>query len=79
MSKWKPIETAPKDGTHILLYWPQTGDYATFDGYRVEGARWLSEAECVGGRRYWEPHFISIAHEQVHLSAMTHWMPLNPP
>ena len=76
---WQPIETAPKDGSHILLFWPKTGHYPTHDGYHVEGARWLCKEECVGGRRYWDPHFVSISHEQLHFTGMTHWMPLPKP
>jgi hypothetical protein len=79
MNDWQPIETAPKDGTHIILFWPQSGRHPTRDGYRVEEARWFSKEECIGGCRYWEPAFVSIGHNAVHHIGMTHWMRLPKP
>jgi len=76
---WQPIETAPKDGSHILLFWPKTNEYPTGDGYRVEGARWYSKEECVGPTRYWEPSFVSISQTAHHFCGMTHWMPCPKP
>lgn len=65
MADWQPIETAPKDGTEILLFELQcydepyiaTGIWHRWDG----GERWLPAV--YGGARtdYFDP---------------THWMPL---
>lgn len=65
MEKWQTMETAPRDGTRILLWWktctsPSVGWY-TFDdfgeGFRCDGD------EC-------------IPHNQ---DDCTHWRPLPPP
>ena len=64
MNEWKPIETAPKDGTRILL---ATNDYV-FEGYwhqyspHCDGWWKVSDIENLGNTIY-----------------PTHWMPLPEP
>jgi hypothetical protein len=72
MSGWQPIETAPKDGTRILAYWPDIYGHSnscqveTWFGPRGVGYEddlcWQSPFEWGG----WG-------------SDPTHWMPLPPP
>jgi len=65
---WQPIETAPKDGTRVLVYpaWlgengiPQSGD-----------AHWSSFRRKSGGR--WESGAFPIQYQP------THWRPLPQP
>lgn len=67
---WQPIETAPKDGTHILVY----GDY--YGGSRRYVAFWEVAADIYGDQ--WscgapdEQGFYDYAEP-------THWQPLPPP
>lgn len=67
--EWQPIETAPKDGTPILLYWPgHRGHIATncfVARWNVLAEDWLSSGQPVWrGAGIYEP---------------THWMPLPEP
>ena len=69
MSAWQPIETAPKDGTWILVYEPHNYEpevhivrWAESDGW-PNGKTWLTE-EYGGGP---DGHSATDA---------THWMPL---
>lgn len=75
---WQPIETAPKDGTAVLVY----GDGA-FVGAPNTGVReWVQLTENYG--RWFEPNI--SAHEsddwldgRTVYSNLTHWMPLPAP
>ena len=63
--EWQPIETAPRDGTHVLIYVP---------GW-ING----SEARYLDDEGWWLANNDPTDHwgEQQH---PTHWMPLpNPP
>lgn len=68
MSEWQPIETAPKDGTHILLAW----SYKNGTPPRVSECFWRNDMPfsqdgvwwCFHGRMFAEP---------------THWQPLPTP
>ena len=68
--EWQPIETAPKDGTHILVYFgPNTGIYQVF---------WSEEpfgkgigAWCVTDCKYEDRPLRGYRDSDV-----THWMPI---
>jgi hypothetical protein len=60
---WRPIETAPKDGTYVLLWFPET-DLPVRVGYWSRADYWYSYAGHV--RRRFE-------------SGPTHWMALPAP
>lgn len=87
MSKWKPIETAPKDGSAMLLFLKRKPDrnYLVRDicdnfaiGFWLHG-RWQSievdECGSMGGEETgWMSDYVSLDLEP------SHWMPLpNPP
>jgi hypothetical protein len=62
MTEWQLIETAPMDGTQVLLYCPDNIPFDAFivgGWYDVEDCKWI-EAAC-GSYPDAEP---------------THWMPL---
>lgn len=65
--EWQPIETAPKDGTQILLFWP----YITQEGGVTTG-HWYRAGEGVPDRWY-SPIVNGYA------TPPTHWMPLPSP
>lgn len=70
MSEWKPIETAPKDGTFVLLYSPDAKEPSIFVGYfisHVDGDEWFSE---------WHDAWVDDGAKVISDVTLTHWMPL---
>ena len=64
--KWLPIESAPKDGTKIVLGGPTWVDVGSWDDWYDQSAPgWFSETNHNG--------YISAGLDP------THWMPLPPP
>jgi hypothetical protein len=81
---WQPIETAPKDGTPVLLFHKThgcaegryiAGEWNTgFDGDEYEGPVW-----CFGDDAYCEEIEEGFEEHPAHHGLVTHWMPLPQP
>lgn len=71
MSEWQPIETAPKDGTRVLAYWPDC--YGNGSACAVES--WFGPWGKGNADQTWQSPFEwADGHNDP-----THWMPLPPP
>lgn len=76
MSEWRTIDSAPKDGTDIIIFVPEQINKFGIDGYTEPskqavcsyGYRW--SLSNVGGYEY---------DEDIDLERATHWQPLPPP
>lgn len=74
--KWMPIETAPKDGTHILLYGPREWDeMGRIDIGPIVGS-WYQDP--LGIEKY-DGWFTVTSNPYSDRVQPTHWMPLPPP
>lgn len=76
LTQWQDIETAPKDGTEILLSNPT-------DGY-VETGHFISPFEMIGDENDDTPDWFTTSGEYLgsggpETTAPTHWMPLPAP
>jgi hypothetical protein len=67
--KWRAIETAPKDGTAVLLYSPDSTEPQIFIGHFIE-----FEGEAGRWQDYWREDGCWPIHAEP-----THWMPLPKP
>ena len=65
--QWQPIETAPKDGTWILVYKP-------FNLYGFDDSKWFVDKYIVR----WADECWNISMEDK-VAYPTHWMPLPKP
>ena len=73
MSDWKPIDTAPKDGTKILLY-----EDGIIEGYFEVNEKYIKDHKAWGGEGYWKSlwtpeHGCGCCGDD---NEPTHWMPL---
>lgn len=65
MSEWRPIETAKRDGTHVLLYTTSfNGEWLTIEGWYFSSPKEIDDG--------WETEFGFHGEP-------THWMPLPSP
>lgn len=79
--RWRPIETAPKDGTEILACWPKR----KLDDDECPTGEITGYARCVTvWQGFWiEPDYLE-AHgsfyfeDEAFAANPTHWMPLQP-
>lgn len=71
MTDWQPIETAPKDGTRILVYGKWRGELygPTDDDAAIYVAIWGGDGWMVEGSEYYSPW----------VDPATHWQPLPEP
>lgn len=65
---WHPIETAPKDGTRILLH---------IKDFRIDCGQWNSDQYARKPKPYWDWGFPSK--QIMRDDPPTHWMPLPEP
>lgn len=70
MSEWRPIETAPKDGTYILIWHLGIGS-------AVVGSWRKSNRNMTDSREKWRPY--CSGYDDQELLAALHWMPLPEP
>lgn len=73
---WQPIETAPKDGTHVLVAFdnPPYSEHWTFQQRPPTVAHWFGPAPLPGLRAGgW---YLSVSHNDGGRIDPTHWMPL---
>lgn len=73
MSEWRTIDSAPRDGTRILLYIPSCGSYVSS---KVAAGRWNARDS--------RPYFTNDRERMdgvvfTRKNKPTHWMPLPEP
>lgn len=73
MNEWQPIETAPRDGTSILLYLPNN------DRRTVREAWWSIPYEGAPTGYWTTPHGPTGRGYIILQDAPSHWMPLPAP
>ncbi len=73
--EWRPIETAPRDGTYVLVFGLR-GDWWPGEGFQPRGTPEVTIASCGDAKRdRWE----MIEDGPVRDFLPTHWMPLPAP
>jgi hypothetical protein len=84
MGDWQPIETAPRDGTEILVWWPtvKVDDDYNLTSEEVGGARLITEWH---GGSWLEPdclnalNSVTFGDDTEYAEEPRLWQPLPPP
>ena len=72
LTEWRPIETAPRDGTQVIL----CGDYSTdLTIARWDGKHWRCVADGYDAVEYMS----DFGTEYRTFEVPSHWLPLPPP
>lgn len=72
--EWQPIETAPKDGTRVLIW------SMIHTAGKAVGARWNDDRYAKKPRPYWQTDTIRIdGVDQCRAYPPEFWVPLPPP
>ncbi len=74
MSKWQPIETAPKDKSLILVYRP-----AALKWGQIDIATWDDDRYAKKPRPYWRSIIRIMGKLDMRAWEPTHWQPLPEP
>lgn len=77
MSEWNPIDTAPKDGTQILLFFPEYENPIQVGYYAI--AEQVLNGVVIERDEYWKGKWMEfrfIRHSIDGEDHPTHWMPL---
>ena len=66
---WQPIETAPRDGTHVVVFAPR----------RADGGRRRSRRGCLASVAHYENGWGWLSSPSDYQLLPTHWAPLPAP
>lgn len=79
MTEWKPIKTAPKDGTEIILGWDSASVWIVRNGWWCDGFDQF-EGVYIEDDCGWWAYRHSVTQEKLEgYDSPTHWMPLPEP
>jgi hypothetical protein len=74
MSEWQTIETAPHDGTSVLLFFPDLKQKIRLGSYEI--SEHLSHGKSIYRHEWWSGGPQMFLGENI--PEPTHWMPLPP-
>lgn len=78
MSKWLPIESAPKDGTEVLVGVDIACTWITRGAFYDDGSLWdICGGESIDDAIGWWSYCNSVSQERLEgIYAPTHWAPM---
>ena len=79
-SSWKPIDTAPRDGTNVILGWDFAGVWLVRNGWWDDGCSACGDCPCDEDDIGWWSYRHSVTQELLNgYDEPTHWLPLPKP
>lgn len=73
---WLPIESAPKDGTHILVMYMHIDTQCVFNAFWINQEDWMQDDQ----EGWWSYQHSEVSRIKLEdFMTPTHWMPLPSP